>query len=87
VAFQRRYTLTEGGNCIDVFFDRVLLSVPNSTSGPTCGPSGGGRGVLKIDLDRPSLPLEAIWTDRLTQLGKVSVPTWLTDRLDADLAF
>ena len=30
---------------------------------------------------------EAVWTDRLTKLGKVSFATWLTDRLDADVAF
>ena len=64
-----------------------IASVPNSTSAPTFGRSGRGRGVLEIDLDRPSLPFEAVWTDRLTQLGKVSFPTWLTDRLDADVAF
>jgi len=30
---------------------------------------------------------EAVWTDRLTKLGKVSFVTWLTDRLDVDVAF
>ena len=30
---------------------------------------------------------EAISTDRLTQLGNVSFATWVTDRLDADVAF
>jgi len=30
---------------------------------------------------------EAVWTDRLTKLGKVSFATWLMDRLDADVAF
>jgi len=30
---------------------------------------------------------EAVWTDRLTKLGKVSFGTWLMDRLDADVAF
>ena len=41
-----------------VLFDIVLSSVPNSTSAPTFGRSGRGRGVLEIGLDRPSLPLK-----------------------------
>ena len=30
---------------------------------------------------------EAVWTDRLTELGKVSFVAWPPDRLDADVAF
>src|SRR5271170_2714088 len=36
---------------------------------------------------RTVLAFEAISSDRRTQLGNVSFATWVTDRLDADVAF
>jgi len=55
-----------------------MLSVPNWTSAPTFGLSGRGRGVLRIDFGRTVFGFEAVRTDRLTELGKVSFATWLT---------
>jgi len=36
---------------------------------------------------RESIPSSFWETDKITKLGKVSVPTWLLDGLDTDVAF